>query len=194
MFILFGVLIFSIITTPAIAEIDPESYVWKQGLVQIITRGISACEQTTGLVEQYKTFATQSIRASKIQYRETAERANKKFEHFYLAQQSYTEAEKRYKEASELLAKSKKMYETAKQSTTRAQDEQLSTYRTLAGNQIRIASKTYKKALKAILEGNRAFNQGIRYFNTGVDNFNPETSEPLPKRYKFHRWPVEKLQ
>lgn len=194
MFILFYTLILSMITTPAIAEIDPESYLWKQGLVQIINRGISACGRTTELVERYKTFATQSIRASKNQYRDTAFQAEKKLEHFRIAQRSYTEAEKHYKEALELLTKAKKMYETAKASATRAQDEQLPTYRVLTSNQIKSADKTYKKALKAILEGNRAFNQGIRYFNTGVDNFELETNEPLPKRYKFHRWPVEKLQ
>ncbi len=187
-------LTFLMVMTSAIAEIDPESYEWKRGLVQIIDRGISACTRTHELVTRYKTFATQSIGASKNQYRDTSFQAEKKIEHFRIAQSSYTEAEKRYKEALDLLTQAKKMYETAKSSSTRSQDEQLPTYRVLASNQIKSADKTYKKALKAILEGNRAFNQGIRYFNTGVDDFELETNEPLPKRYKFHRWPVEKLQ
>jgi len=177
-----------------VAEEDPESYLWKQGLAQIINRGISACTRTHELVIMYKTFATQGIGASKNQYRETEFQAEKKIDQFQNAQHSYITAEKYYKEALELLTKAKKMYTTAKSSATRAQDQQLPTYRTLTDNQIKIADKTYKKALRTILEGNRAFNQAIRYFNSGVDAYELETNEPLPKRYKFHRWPIETLQ
>ncbi len=183
-----------IVSTSVSAEIDPESYLWKQGLVQIINRGISACTRTHELVSMYKTFATQGIAASKNQYKETQYQAEKKIEHFQHAQHSYISAERYYKEALQLLLKAKHTYETAKASATRSQDEQLNTYRTLTNNQIKIADKTYKKALHSILEGNRAFNQGIRYFNSGADAYELETKEPLPKRYKYHRWPIEKLQ
>jgi len=192
--LLYYILIISSIATLVIAEVDSESYLWKQGLVQVATRGVSACTRTSELVERYKTFAIQSVNASKNQYRDTAYQAEKKIEHFKFAHRNYIQAEKHYKEALELLTKAKTMYETAKGSIMRAQDEQLPTYRVLASNQIKSADKIYHKAKDIILEGNRAFNQGIRYFNTGVDNFELETNEPLPKRYKFHRWPVEKLQ
>lgn len=177
-----------------VAEEDPESYLWKQGMVQIIDRGISACVRTHELVTRYKTFAKQAIGASKVQYRDTAYQAGKKIDHFQNAQHNYITAEKYYKEALELFVKAKNMYTTARDSATRAQDSQLSTYRTLASNQLKAANKIYKKALRVTLEGNRSFNQAIRYFNSGVDAYELETNEPLPKRYKFHRWPIEKLQ
>jgi hypothetical protein len=177
-----------------VAEEDPESYLWKQGTVQIIVRGISACTRTHELVTMYKTFATQGIKASKTQYRDTAFQAEKKIDHFQNAQHNYVAAEKHYKEALELFMKAKNMYITAKSSATRSHDSQLPTYQTLARNQIKAADKIYKKALRATLEGNRSFNQAIRYFNSGVDAYELETNEPLPKRYKFHRWPIEKLQ
>ncbi|MEY3218882.1 MAG: hypothetical protein RIT27_239 [Pseudomonadota bacterium] len=181
-------------STVLLAEEDPESYPWKQGLVQVFKRGIEACTTTKVLVEDYKTFAGYGTKASKFYYKDTYSQFEEKIEHFEVASKHYSRAEAKYKEALQLLAKAKSTYETGKSSATRAQDRDLALHRTLTNNQLKAASKIYKQALQVVLEGNREFNQATRFYNTGTEIFQMKTGELIAKRQKFHRWPPEKLQ
>lgn len=186
-------LLFVINPLTLIAEEDPESYPWKQGLVQVFKRGIEACTRTKILVEDYKTFAGYGIKASKFFHKDTRNQLEENIEYFAVAAKHYNLAEMKYKEALQLLTKAKNIYETGNASATRAQDRDLPSHRTLTNNQLNAAKKVYREALQVILEGNREFNQATRYYNNGVDVYQLKSGEILPKRYKFHRWPPEKL-
>lgn len=180
-------------STFLLAEEDPESYPWKQGLVQIFERGIAACNTTKTLLDDYKTFAGYGVNASKFIYKETKRQYEEDITYFQVAEKHYITAELKYKEALQLINKAKAAYETGKASATRAQDRDLLTHQTLTNNQLKAASKLYTHAKDVILEGNREFNQATRYYNDGAQIYKVKTGEEIPLRRKFHRWPPEKL-
>lgn len=191
LYLLCGILIFSPIFL--LAEEDPESYPWKQGLTQTFERGIAACNTTKILLEDYKTFAGYGVNASKFIYKETKRQFEEDITYFQVAEKHYRAAELKYKEALQAITKAKAAYETGKASATRAQDRNLSTHQALTNNQLKAASKLYTHAKQIILEGNREFNQATRYYNDGVQIYKVKTGEEIPIRRKFHRWPPEKL-
>lgn len=178
----------------SLGQPDREAYLWKQGMLQIVKRGLNACDASTVNVELYLKFAKIAHKDAAYKFRDYADYKEITLVEFRVAAERFEEAVRHYKKAIVTFASAYKQYKKAGASASRSTDATLSRYRQIVKRQFKDATTIYNEAKDWIVLGNRAFNAGNKYFNQAVDKAflrkDKEDTEDLKKRLKFHRWPA----